>query len=401
MIYLDNAATTFPKPECVYRAVDECLRTGAVNAGRGSYRAAREAGAMIARVKERLVGLADARGQADVVLTYSATVALNELIGGQRWRAGDVAYVSPYEHNAVLRPLELARRRHGVEVVQLPLAPDLSIDLGRTAEMFAARPPRLVCVTAASNVTGYILPAREVFALAKPYGAFALLDASQAFGLVKLRFGELRADALVFAGHKTLYATFGAAGFLLRRGAQLDEYVAGGNGKRSLSVEMPPYLPDKLESSSLDTPALAGLEAALGWLGGQERGRGQGLLGRERELAARLTSRLRAIPGVVLYPAPGGPAAQTGVVSFNVEGLRANEVGAVLDHDRDIAVRCGHHCAAYIHEHLRDAPFDGTVRASVGAFTTEEDVDALADAVEALDRRALESIPQDVLRGNC
>lgn len=397
MIYLDNAATTFPKPECVYRAADECARTAAVNAGRGAYRAAREANEMIAEVKERLVGMADARGQADVVLTYSATVALNELIGGQRWREGDAAYVSPYEHNAVLRPLELARRRHGVEVVQLPLAPDLSIDLDRTAEMFAERPPRLVSVTAVSNVTGYILPAREVFALAKPYGAFALLDASQAFGLVKLRFGQLRADALVFAGHKTLYAPFGVAGFLLRRGAQVDEYIAGGNGKRSLSVEMPPYMPDKLESSSLDTPAIAGLHASLEWLAGP----GRGALRREQELTAYLLERLREVPGVVLYPAPGGPGAQAGIVSLNVEGLRANEVGAILDHDRDVAVRCGHHCAAYVHEHLHDAPFDGTVRVSLGAFTTKEDLDALVEGLKAIDVGTLRLISPDILRGNC
>ena len=132
MIYLDNGATTFPKPECVYDAVDSFNRTAAVNAGRGAYKAAREATAMIRDVKERLISLIDAKGQASVALTPSVTIALNLVIQGQKWKEGSVAYVSPYEHNAVIRPLELMKEKYGIVVKELPLADDLSIDLAAT-----------------------------------------------------------------------------------------------------------------------------------------------------------------------------------------------------------------------------------------------------------------------------
>ena len=218
MIYLDNGATTFPKPECVYETVDRFGRTAAVNAGRGAYRAGREASAMIRQVRQSLLSLCDARGQAEVVFTHSVTVALNQLILGLDWKEGDTAYVSPYEHNAVLRPLQMLKKTKGVRMEELALSPDLRLELDAIAKQFETRPPKLVSLTAISNVTGYVLPAEEVFRLARPYGSFNLLDASQAMGLLRLRFGQLRADAVAFAGHKTLYAHYGIGLYQLREG---------------------------------------------------------------------------------------------------------------------------------------------------------------------------------------
>lgn len=396
MIYLDNGATTFPKPECVYETVDHFGRTAAVNAGRGAYRAGREASAMIRQVRQSLLSLCDARGQAEVVFTHSVTVALNQLVLGLDWKEGDTAYVSPYEHNAVLRPLHMLEKTKGVQMEELALTSDLRLDPDAIREQFRARPPKLVSLTAISNVTGYVLPAEEVFRLSRPYGAFNLLDASQAMGLLRLRFGQIRADAVAFAGHKTLYAPFGIAGFLLKEGREkmLREVVTGGNGKNSLSLDMPGYLPEKLESSSLNTVAIAGLQASLEWL--KDRDPWQ----EEQPLALRLRKGLEAIPGVTVYGAPEG-SEQAGVISFNVEGFKANEVAAILDHSHDIAVRAGHHCAALIHRHLNDAVYDGTVRASIGLFTTAEDIDALLHAVSSIDREVLKGISADILRGNC
>lgn len=394
MIYLDNGATTFPKPECVYQAVDQFGRTAAVNAGRGAYRASREAAAMMREVKQDLLSLCDARGQAEVVFTHSVTIALNQIILGLPWKEGDAAYVSPYEHNAILRPLQLLRKNLGIRMEELPLKEDLSLDLEETERRFEVLPPKLVCVSAVSNVTGYVLPAAEIFSRARPYGAFNLLDASQAMGLLRLRFAQLRADAVAFAGHKTLYAPFGIAGFLLKEGRDLREVIAGGNGKDSLSLDMPRYMPEKLESSSLNTVAIAGLHASLRWLKEREPWK------EEQALTRRLRTGLEAIPGVHVYAAPPG-AEQAGVVSFNVEGFKANEVAAILDHDHDIAVRAGHHCAALIHSHLQDAPYNGTVRASIGLFSTREDVDTLLRAVASIDRETLKNISTDILRGSC
>lgn len=394
MIYLDNGATTFPKPECVYAAVDTFGRTAAVNAGRGAYGAARAATEMIRDVKRRLISLCDARDQAEVVLTPSVTIALNQIIGGQRWQPGMTAYVSPYEHNAVLRPLELLCRRRGIRVLELPLRADLSVDLERTEQMFRADPPSFVSVSAISNVTGYVLPTREIFLMAKEYGAFTLLDAAQAMGLLRLRFGQLHADAVAFAGHKTLYAPFGVGGFLLKNGAELEEVLAGGNGIRSLDLHMPTYIPEKLESGSMDTVAIAGLQASLEWL------RTANPWQAEQALLAYLLPRLARIPGLKLYGAPSRDR-QAGVISLNLEGFRANEVAAILDRKWDIAVRAGHHCAALIHRHLNDWVHDGTVRISLGVFNTTEDLDLLTAALESLDRAQLQGIPDDILWGNC
>ncbi|MCC8127586.1 MAG: aminotransferase class V-fold PLP-dependent enzyme [Clostridiales bacterium] len=394
MIYLDNAATTFPKPEAVYEAVDHYNRTEAVNAGRGAYHAARAATQMIRDVKTELLSLCDAREQAEIVLTHSVTTALNQIIFGRRWTKDSVAYVSPYEHNAVLRPLRLLQKRIGISIRELPIDEKLAIDLEAVKRAFAECPPDFVAVSAVSNTTGYVLPAREIFLLAKEYEAFTLLDASQALGLLRLRFGTLRADALTFAGHKTLYAPFGIAGFLLRNGAELDEWLVGGNGNNSLSMDMPSYMPDKLESSSLNTPAIAGLQASLRWLKTVKP------LEKEKELMDYLLPHLAATPGVTVYQAPEG-AQQAGVVSFNLEGFRANEVAAILDEKWDIAVRAGHHCAALVHAHLQNKKYDGTVRVSVSYFTTKEELDILLEALKEINRDMLKDISDNILRGSC
>jgi selenocysteine lyase/cysteine desulfurase len=251
-----------------------------------------------------------------------------------------------------------------------------------------------VAVTAISNVTGYVLPAREIFLLAKEYGAFTLLDGAQAVGLLRLRFAQLWADALTFAGHKTLYAPFGIAGALIKNGTELEPVLAGGNGIRSLSLEMPPYLPERLECGSMNTPAIAGLEASLHWL------RGVKAWNVEKELTEYLLPRLERIPGLTLYGAPPG-AEQAGVVSFNLEGFRANEVAAILDKEAGIAVRAGHHCAARIHKHLKNRPYDGTVRVSLSVFNTKEELDTLLAVLQGIDREQLKGISADILRGNC
>lgn len=394
MIYLDNGATTFPKPDCVYDAMDRFARTGAVNAGRGAYRAAREAGKLVEETRDLLISLLDAREQAEVAFSPSVTIALNQIILGQDWKAGDIAYVSPYEHNSVLRPLENVRRHFGIDLRQLPLSEDGSIDLEATEAMFSAEPPRFVAVSAVSNVTGYILPAAEIFRLAKRHKAFTLLDGSQAVGLIPLRFGQLRADAVTFAGHKTLCGPFGIAGCFVKNKTQLKAVLSGGTGSRSTSLETPRHLPGRLECGSKDIVAIQGLNAALKWLQTVKP------LERERELTDYLLSGLREIPGIRLYTAPT-PQRQAGVVSLNLEGFRCGEVAAILDDRYDIAVRAGHHCAALLHDHLRDQEFGGTVRVSLGYFNTKPEIDTLVTGLRSMDREQLKNIDLDSLRGLC
>ena len=394
MIYLDNGATTFPKPECVYEAMDHFARTAAVNAGRGAYKAAREATAMVKDVKTALLSLIDARGQAEVALTPSVTVALNQVIQGQPWKEGMTAYVSPYEHNAVLRPLHLMKKKYGIKVLELPLADDLSIDLAATESLFKETPPDFVAVSAVSNVTGYVLPAREIFLCAKAYGAFTLLDASQALGLVRMRFSQLKADCITFAGHKTVYGPFGIAGLYIKNGVDLEPVLAGGNGIKSEDPEMPRHMPEKLECASMDSVAICGLAASLEWLKTVDPWQ------IESELVDYLLERLAEVDGITIYKAPPG-AMQAGVISINKEGFRANEVAAILDHQCDIAVRAGHHCAGLIHRHLDNKKYDGTIRISPGVFNTKEDIDALIEGLKTIDPEVLKSIDNSILRGNC
>lgn len=394
MIYLDNGATTFPKPDCVYDAMDQFARTGAVNAGRGAYRAAREAGKLVEQTRELLISLLDAREQAEVAFSPSVTIMLNQIILGQRWKEGAAAYVSPYEHNSVLRPLELVRKRFGISLRQLPLLEDGAIDLEATEAMFAAEPPSFVAVSAVSNVTGYILPAREIFRLAKRYKAFTLLDGSQAVGLIPLHFGQLRADAVTFAGHKTLYGPFGIAGCYIKNKVDLEAVLSGGTGSRSTELETPRHMPGKLECGSKDIVAIRGLHAALKWL------QTVNPLERERELTDYLLSGLREVPGIHLYAAPS-PERQAGVVSLNLDGFRCGEAAAILDDRYDIAVRAGHHCAALLHEHLRDQEFRGTVRVSLGYFNTRAEIDTLLEGLRSMDREQLKNVDLDSLRGLC
>ena len=394
MIYLDNGATTFPKPECVYDAVDRFHRTAAVNAGRGAYKCAREATEMSREVKKMLLSLIDARGQAEIAFTPSVTIALNQILQGFRWKEGMCAYITPYEHNAVVRPLKLLEERKGIRVRELPVREDFAIDLQKTEELFAEDPPAMVVCTAVSNVTGYVLPAAELFRLAKRHGAFTVLDAAQALGLVKMHFGQLHADVVAFAGHKTLYATFGIAGFYIRNGVDLDVVLAGGNGIRSEDPHMPKTMPEKMECASMDSPAIAGLAASLEWLKTADPWR------TEAELMEYLIPQLEQVPEITVYKAPPG-AQQAGVISCNLEGFRANEIAAILDVTADIAVRAGHHCAGLIHKYLHDQAYDGTIRISLGAFNTKEDIDALIRALRGIDREVLKSIDSQILRGNC
>jgi selenocysteine lyase/cysteine desulfurase len=388
MVYLDNAATTYPKPECVYDAVDHYNRCSAVNAGRSVYRKAIEATEMIRNTKLELLRLCNAEKEAAVVIAPSATVALNQIIHGQNWNSAKNAYVSFYEHNSVMRPLVRARELHGFQIRAIPhRKEDLSLDLEATREMFEKHRPDFVVLSAISNVTGYILPAGEILAMAKEYGAFTVLDAAQALGFLPMDFKELHADAIVFAGHKTLYSTFGAAGFFLRNGAPLDVFLTGGNGIKSTVLKMPDTAPEKFEAGSPDTPAIAGLQAALQWRKTVD------IYHHEKELMAYLIAGLESIPQVTLYKAPGGIDRQGGVVSFNLEDLSCSVVGMILNGEHDIAVRTGHHCAPAIHAYLKDMKNNGTVRASISYFTTREEIDKLIAGVKGIDLVKARQIP--------
>ena len=377
MIYLDNAATTFPKPERVYNALEAANRKLSFNAGRGSYKAARDASAVIDDTKNQLLSLLHATGYADVVFTPSVTHALNQVLNGLDLTRDSVIYVSPYEHNAVARTVHQLSVNSGASVEMLPLTDDLQIDLEKAKYQFSINTPSVVILNALSNVTGYILPVTELFLMAKECGATTVLDAAQATGLIDLDMPTLNADILCFAGHKTLMGPFGIGGFLIKHGITLKKVLTGGTGSASLTLDMPEEAPGRYEASSTNVVAIAGLNASLKGLDIDKH--------REtvRELTEYLLKALSNVPSVNLMGAFDTDKT-LGIVSFVVEGYESDEIGTILDDEYDIAVRTGYHCAPYIHDYLGDKPYHGTIRIGIGQFNTKEDIDALISAIESL-----------------
>lgn len=378
-IYLDNAATTFPKPESVYKEMDYVNRNLAVNTGRGSYELARKATKIIDSAKEKIVSLVNGEGITDIVLTPSATIAMNMIIGGLEWSREDVCYVSPYEHNAVMRPLHLIAEKYGIELVELPLNSEtLEIDIEKTEYMFAMNAPTKLFITHISNVTGYILPIKEITELAGKYNSKVIVDASQSLGLLDINMNSIKSDFIVFAGHKNLYGPLGVGGFFVRKGTAMNPFIAGGTGSDSLNLNMPKNIPQMLEPASPNIVAVAGMKAAI-----EETLKDvESFEKKEKELTEYLITKLKKIENIITYLPPKDR--HIGIVAFNIEGYKAEDVGTILDGDYNIAVRTGYHCAPLIHRHLKDIDNGGVVRASVGRYTTREDIDRLVEAVEEL-----------------
>lgn len=378
MIYLDNAATTFPKPEEVYLEMDKANRTYAVNAGRGSYRLAQYASKVIDETRLEIIKLVHGNERTSVALVPSVTIALNQIFHGIRFAAGDIVYVSPFEHNAVARTLNYISQETGIIVKRLPIKEKtLEIDLDKVRYLFSKEPPRCLCVTHVSNVTGYILPVEDLLNQAKEYGAMTVLDASQSLGLLEINVKKLKADFIAFAGHKTLYGPLGVAGFVINGGVELEEFIVGGTGSDSLNLNMPQRVPYKYEAASPNIVAIAGLNAALKWLKVSE------IYEHEKTLSDYLIQKLKKMSNIKLY-LPSRQENQVGIVSFNIDGYSAEDVGMILDQDYDIAVRTGYHCAPYIHEYLMDKESSGTIRVGIGYFNNMEDINGLIRALLTL-----------------
>lgn len=371
MVYLDNAATTFPKPEVVYQAMDKMNREGAVNAGRGSYKLARDASKLIGETKDLIRRLVHVDASSAVVFSPSVTIAMNQIVNGMQLREQAVVYVSPYEHNAVARSIHELGKKKKLIIREIPLNSDLEIDLEKMKYDFAIDKPDAVFCTHVSNVTGYILPVKKIFEEAKKYGSITVLDVAQSMGLVQIRADLMQVDLIAFAGHKTLYGPFGIGGFINVSGIPLDIFISGGTGSESLNLEMPSGKETRYESASCNIVAVAGLNAALKVIDPDA------CMAHEKELGDYLIKKLSEIRSVKMY-VPKDRESHVGIVSFVVDGYISEDVGMILDEDFDIAVRTGYHCAPFIHKYLKDENTLGTVRVGLGQFSVKEDIDKLA-----------------------
>lgn len=370
MIYLDNAATTFPKPGVVYDAMDKINREGAVNAGRGSYKLALDASKLIAETKELLRRLINTDISSAVIFAPSVTIAMNQIVNGLRLRDKAVVYLSPYEHNAVARSVHELAKKKGLIVKEIPINSDLEIDLEKMKYEFVKDRPDAIFCTHVSNVTGYILPVKEIFEESKKYDCINILDSAQSLGLVEIQANLMKIDIIAFAGHKTLYGPLGIGGFINISGIPLDVFISGGTGSDSLNLEMPDGKESKYESASCNIVAVAGLNAALKVIDPMFCMRW------EKELSDYLIDQLYSMKKIKVY-LPGNQKQHVGIVSFVVQGFSSEDIGTILDEDFDIAVRTGYHCAPFIHKYLRDTGNQGTVRVGLGQFSTMNDIDKL------------------------
>lgn len=376
MVYLDNAATTYPKSESVYQALDEANRNYAFNSGRGSYAKARVATELIDKTKRQIKELVNASANSSVVFTPSITIAINQILQGIDFRAGDNVYYSPYEHNAVARTLHLIHNNLNINLIEMPINEStLEIDIEKLKYEFSVNPPRCVCCIHISNVTGYVLPVAEIFECARRYDAITVLDTAQSLGVEKIDLAQMNVTFLAFAGHKSLYGPLGIGGFVTSGKIKLNEVLVGGTGSNSLVLDMPVESPERYEFASTNIVAVAGLSQALKEVDYSN-------LLEEDKLIKRLIDGLSEIEDVILYT----PDAKKhrNIVSFNLRNYKSDDLGMILDDDFGIAVRTGYHCAPFIHKWLKDDKNLGTVRVGVGKFNTEEDIDALLDAVREI-----------------
>lgn len=375
--YLDNAATSWPKPEPVLAAWERAARVVGAAAGRGGYREAVEADAIRRRARERAAALLGGVDPARVALPGGATLALNMAIHGLA-RPGDHVIATAADHNATLRPLHALSARG---VITLSIVPCDGVGRVDPAAVAAAWRPatRLVVSTHASNVTGVVQDARMLAAIAHDRGGLFVLDAAQSLGQVDgWNDGAggcgFDADVVVAPAHKWLCGMGGVAILFAREGLSLESLVQGGTGSASESLEMPSTFTDLFEAGTPDLPALAALVAAAEWIAGETV---PALNARGRRLAMACAEGLRGIRGVRVFAASdAGPP----IVGFTLEGYDPADVAALLEQTAGVQARSGFHCAACIHEHLGTRA-GGLVRLSFGPFNTAADATAVVEAV--------------------
>lgn len=376
-IYLDNAATSFPKPDLVYDAVDDYQRNVGVAVGRGVTQVGGELQKRVSLARNyfsRLIELSDPN---NVIFTQNGTDSLNLAMHGLL-RQGDRVVATCWEHNSVLRPLKFLEQHQQVSTTFVESDSRGGVDLEAFAEVLKSG-PRVVCVTHASNVTGVIQPIHEIVELAHQAGALVLLDAAQTIGHIPVSMKETGVDMLACPGHKGLLGPLGTGLLAIRSGleAELRPIRQGGTGTTSELEEQPESLPEKFESGNHNAPGLCGLAAGLKWL--TEKTLPE-LRRHEEELTQQFISGATGLREIECY-LPDDSIERVGVVSLNATRLEPQVLSNLLDEHFGIETRAGLHCSPRAHAELKTQHRGGTVRFSFGPFNTSEDVDLTLEAL--------------------
>jgi cysteine desulfurase/selenocysteine lyase len=387
--YFDNAATSWPKPECVYRYMDEFYRGYGVNPGRAGHEMAVEAERMITETR-RLLGqffnLTSASSH--VVFTQNATDSLNTALFGLL-NAGDHVISTRVEHNSVIRPLNHLERDYQVAVTRVEHDDQGYADPQDIRK--ALRPDtRVIVVNHASNVLGSIQDIEAIGKIAREAGVSFVVDSCQSAGVLPLDMEACNIDVLVFTGHKGLFGPMGIGGMLVREGVNIRPARVGGTGVDSITPFQPDNYPHRLEAGTVGLPGIAGLNAAQKWfaeLGREQlantnndvghaeacRAGLQCINAKEQAHIKQLEAAFRGIEKVKVY-GPAGDRPRVATMSINIADLPADQIGTMLDADYGVCVRAGLHCAPLVHEDANTVPQKGTVRFSPGYFTDEEDM---------------------------
>jgi cysteine desulfurase family protein len=380
LIYLDNAATVWPKPESVYRFMVDFYRRAGVNPGRSGFDLCLETGALVDNLRQRLTAFfgGDQDAPERLCFGYNATDALNLIIPGLL-SAGDHVITTNLEHNSVLRPINHLVRDGSVEASFLPFDGAGFVDPGYVAN--AIRPnTKLVVVNHGSNVIGTIQPVAEIGKVCRERGVLLAIDTAQTAGIVPIDMQAMNIDVLAFTGHKALMGSTGIGGLCVRKHVEIGHVRSGGTGVRSVDPYHLDEYPWRLEFGTPNIVGIAALSAGLDWIEAQGI---ENIRAHEMHLADRLVNGAREIQGVRLYCCDTLDN-HLPTITLNVEGVEASDVGTMLDVDHDIATRTGLHCAPRVHQQLGTDKSKGGVRFSIGPFNTEEHIDAALKALSEI-----------------
>lgn len=386
MIYLDNAATTFPKAPGTADKMKDYLKNIGGNIKRGAYASAYSAEETVLETREKLCRLFNFAKPENVVFTLNVTQSLNFLLKGLL-TPGDHCLVSSMEHNAVMRPLTQLQAG-GVQYSRVPCDTYGRLNPADMKKALRANTKAVIMIHA-SNVCGTILPAAEIGRICRENGVFFLLDAAQTAGVIDIDFQAFNLDALAFTGHKGLLGPQGTGGFLLSDSLApvVDPLISGGTGSLSESEEVPPFMPDKYESGTLNLPGIFGLSAALDYL--EKTGPAE-IRQKELALTAQFINETGNLPGARLLGLEG-TTGRTAVVSLDFPGRDNGEIAYELSKTYGIMTRCGLHCAPSAHKTLATYP-NGTVRFSFSHFNTAKEINIAVNALHKILKKSSRSL---------
>lgn len=376
MIYLDNAATSYPKPDNVYQEMLRCMKEYCANPGRGGHELSIKSGRAVMEAREIIADFFNIKNPMRLIFAKNATEALN--IGIRVLNKGDHVITTSMEHNSVIRPLKTLERDLGIELTIIQ-GNEFGEVNAKDFEQNIKSNTRMIVCTLSSNVNGIIMPIKEIGDIAKKRNVIFFVDASQGAGTLELDVEYNNINMMAFPGHKSLLGPQGTGGLYVAEGIDVNPIIQGGTGSSSENLFQPDIFPDSLESGTLNTPGIVGLGQGISFIKsfGLENIRKYKSL-----LIEQIYDRLSCINGVIIYSKKESDN-NSGIIAFNFEGVESTEVSYVLDKAYGIASRAGLHCAPLAHQTLGTLQY-GAVRISVGCFNTKDEIDILLNALKEI-----------------